>query len=694
MALFPSPDPKYYSGDQKEIIERMNQFYSDSITLNQSFWVEADVDTRFEAGDQTLWGEIYGNIPMSKRKQLSFNRIRRIINMISGYQRRNRKSTIVSPLENSDELTADQFTKIMYWINQQGGVLNTISDSFHGALVTGLNLLQVWVDYRSDPISGDIKVDNCSYNSFLIDPFFRKPDLSDCNAIWKRSFLTRRECASLLPEVADEIMSFESTNESRDGKFEYLPESSNIGPKNLLTYDEYYYKDYRSQKMLVDTQTGEAFEWKYENKKESLSEFLRTYPQVTLIEQEVPTVKVAIVVQNNVMYNGPNPIGTDKYPFVPVMGYFRPQMSLFDKRIQGVVRSLRDAQYLYNRRKIIELDILESQMNSGWVYKENALVNPKDVFMSGQGRGLALKAEAQMTDVQRIEAAQIPPSMIQLSEMLAKEIQEISGVNEELLGSAMDDKAGILSMLRQGAGLTTLQDLFDNLDQSQKLLGSVMLDIVQANFTPGKIKRIIAEEPTPQFHHKAFGKYDAAIEEGINTTTQKQNQFAQLLHLREAGIPIPDGVIIDAATIQNKKELTDAIEQEKQQQAQMQQAQMQSAMQEQEARTNLANSRSLADQGLGLERLSRIEENEALAVERRAEASKDRTAGLLNIVKAMQEIDTIDLNQLEQMVRLAGVVEQRQEDIVEPVESRTQENKETMLSQKVEGVKDKLIKSI
>ena len=662
---------------------------ADGISINQSFWVEADTDTRFEAGDQTLWGELYGNIPMSQRKQLNFNRIRRIVNMVSGYQRRNRKSTIVTPVENADDITADQFTKIMYWINQQGGVLNTVSDSFHGALVTGLNLLQVWVDYRSDPISGDIKVDNCSYNSFLMDPFFKKTDLSDCNYIWKRSFLTRRECVSLLPERAEEIMSMESSNDSRDGKFEYLPESSNAGPKNLLTYDEYYYKDYRTQKMLVDTQTGEAFEWKYSDKKDALQDFLRMYPQITMIEQEVPTVKVAIVVQNSVMYNGPNPMGTDRYPFVPVLGYFRPQLAVFDKRIQGIVRSLRDAQYLYNRRKIIELDILESQVNSGWIYKENALINPDDVFKSGQGRGIALKDEAQMTDVQKIMPGQIPPSMMQLSEILAKEVQEISGVNEELLGSATDDKAGILSMLRQGSGLTTLQDLFDNLDHSQKLLGSVILDIVQTNFAPGKVKRIIEQEPSPQFYHKAFGKYDAAIEEGLNTTTQKQNQFAQLLHLRETGVPIPDGVLIDAATLQNKKELTDAIEQEKQQAAQMQQMQMQAAMKEQEARTNLANSRSVADQGLGLERLSRIEENKALAVERRAEATKDRAAGLLNVVRAMQEIEGVDLNQIEQMMRLAATLQQKQESVIKEGEAL-----DSGIAKKVGALKNDMIKNI
>ena len=49
--------------------------------------------------------------------------------------------------------------------------------------------------------------------------------------------------------------------------------------------------------------------------------------------------------------------------------------------------------------------------------------------------------------------------MIELSRALAEDITKISGVNEELLGSATDDKAGILSMLRQGASLTTLQTI-------------------------------------------------------------------------------------------------------------------------------------------------------------------------------------------------------------------------------------------
>lgn len=660
--IFPQLGPQYYNEKDKSILSRMEAFYAESITINQSFWSESDTDTRFLVGDQTLWNDLYGNLPANRRRQFNFNRIRRVIEMISGHQRRNRKSIIAVPKENGDATTADQLTKVLMWSCNQEGILETISEAFYGALTVGMNLLQVWVDYRSDPVCGNIRVDNTSYNGFLIDPYFRKHDLSDCNAIWKRSYLTRREIVSLLPEHTEEILGLMGNETgTRDGKFQYAPESYGFNYNKLLTYDEYYYRDYRTQKMLVDTQTGETSEWSVEDE-DALRFFLQTYPTITVIDQEIPTVKLAIVVQGKVMYHGPNPMGIDKYPFVPVLGYYTPQSPYFPWRIQGVVRGLRDAQYLYNRRRIVELDILESQINSGWKYKEDALVNPKDVFLEGQGRGLALKKEAQMTDVERILPPDIPPSMIQLSELLANEIQEISGVSEELLGSATDDKAGILSMLRQGAGLTTLQSLFDNLDHSQKLLGHILIDLIQANFTPGKIKKILeGEEPSGQFHNKAFGKYHAAVEDGLNTTTQKQMQFAQLLHLRGAGIPIPDNILIDAATIQNKQKLLDALSQQQEAAQAQQQQQAQLAQAQAEATLEVARARAAADQGLGVERMSRVQENAALAEERRAAATKDEDLALLNLVKALKELESMDLSHIHKLVELANVIKRNEQ---------------------------------
>lgn len=649
---YPQLGPTYYTDNDKALRDMMEYYYANSITLNQAFWSEADIDTRFEAGDQTLWNDLYGNLPAFRQKQFNFNHIRSTKNLIGGYQRRNRKSTIVVPQEASDEETASQLSKTLFWVNQNAGVLDSISQAFDGALVTGLNLLAPYMDYSNDPISGDVALDVVHYNGFLIDPYFQKQDLSDCNFIWRRSWLSQRQIMALLPDKSDEILSLNPMPYT-DGKFQFMPESYNYGMKDLMTYDEFWYRDYREQTLIVDTQSGESMEWR--GKEEELEEFLSQYPQVTSYKQQVPTVRLGISVQDKTMYHGPNPMGIDCYPFVPVMGYYNPQLPYYPYRIQGIVRGLRDSQYLYNRRRVIELDMLESQVTTGWIFKENALVNPKDVYLYGQGRGIALKEDAQMTDLQQIPPPQIPQSMMELSKALSEEIPRISGVNEELLGSAQDDKAGVLSMLRQGAGLTTLQQLFDQLDTSQKLLGDICIKLIQNNFTPGKIRRIINEEPTLSFYSKAFGKYDAEVEEGLNTPTQRQMQFAQLMELKQMGLPIPTKTLLDASTMQNKQELIKDISQEEQQQAQQQQQMQQLQQQQLQSQIDLSNARAVADTGLGYERASRILENQALAKERIAETQKDDANAALDMVRAIKELKDMDLNEI---IKKLQIVEQ------------------------------------
>jgi hypothetical protein len=395
-----------------------------------------------------------------------------------------------------------------------------------------------------------------------------------------------------------------------------------------------------------------------------------------MINNEIPTVKLAIVVQGKVMYHGPNPMGIDSYPFVPVWCYYEPQIPYFPWRIQGVVRGIRDAQFLYNRRVITSLDILESQITSGFKYKENALVNPKDVFLQGQGRGLALRAEAQMTDVEQILAPQIPPSMIQLSEMLGNELSQISGVNEELLGSAEDDKAGVLSMLRQGAGLITLQPVFDNLDQSQRLLGKLHLQMIQNNWTPGKVARIINDEPTEEFYNRAFSTYDALVEEAPLTATQKQLALQQSLYLRELGVPIPTEYILENMQLPNKDELIQKIQEQEQAQQQQEQQMAQLQMQQMDVDNQTKVSYAEAQQSLAAERMNKVRLDAALSAERMQRADEDRTGAFLNLVKAIKEIEGMDVEQMARGLEMMQMAHTMNEPIPVPASSPGRQNEQ------------------
>ncbi len=336
MTLFPPLDPWFIGQkDSKEfkLQEYMNDVYSQAITINQSFWSEADIDYRFYAGDQTIWNDIYGNLPAYRRRQFNFNRIRRVVNMVTGYQRQHRKSLIATPIENSSQETADQYSEIFLWMNQTNNIYETISEAFLGSVITGLNFIGVDMDWNHDPINGDLKFRNVSYNAYLTDPYYRKHDLSDCDYFWERQYLSNEEAMLMFPSARERIQNMKPVGSSaRDGRFYFLPESYNYGSSNLLALDKFYYKDTRRQKVLVDLQTGETRQW--EGPDDELKLFLKTYPQVEVRDTYVPTVNCAFLLEDDVMYHGPNTLGTDVFPYVGVYCYYTPQIAYYPFRVQ------------------------------------------------------------------------------------------------------------------------------------------------------------------------------------------------------------------------------------------------------------------------------------------------------------------------------------------------------------------------
>jgi hypothetical protein len=75
-----------------------------------------------------------------------------------------------------------------------------------------------------------------------------------------------------------------------------------------------------------------------------------------------------------------------------------------------------------------------------------------------------------------------------------------------------------------------------------------------------------------------------------------------------------------------------------------------------QAQINDLNSRSLANQGLGVERISRIEENRSLATQREAEAVESIASARLDKVKAVKELQEMDLNQVQKLLEIINSI--------------------------------------
>lgn len=645
----------YVDGD-KDLQQMMDHFYQSSYPQNAAYWQQGAIDKRFKVGDQTLWSMFYGDNNYYNSRRFFFNLIRRHINMICGYQRKNRKSTVSIPINDGD-VVADDYNAVLKWCEERDGFQEYLSQAFEGSCDTGMSLLHLYPDYTLDPISGDLFTDQVSYNNFLIDPYFRKQDLTDCSFVWRRRWVNKEAAKSLLPGRSKEIDKMRPSG-MKDGRFPLQAELLNMATNQLFTYDEFHYRTSREATIVLDPKSGEAVEWEEDEEDEDdmMERTLAMQPWLVVKKVQVPTVKLGISLGGKPMYHGKNLLGIDSYPFVPSLCYHEPDIQSYAWRVQGVVRNLRDPQYLYNMRKVIELDLLQSQVQNAWIYPVDAVVDPKAFRQTQNGCLIPLKAGHLPNEIQRLDPQGIPQSIIELSRSLSEDITRISGVNEELLGAATDDKSGILSMLRQGAGLVTLQTIFDKLDYSQRLYGKIRLQAIRKNFSKGKVTSIIGHEPDPRFFTSHSQKYSIAVEEGNYAASQRQMELQQLLHFKEMGMTVADKTIWRASFLTNKKQAEqDAAEQaQQQQQQQMQQAQQQEKIDNSKvmaafakAKSDLAREKDLL--ASAQERGAKIDDLESSAQHKEMQAD-------FELVKMMIELEDMDFHNFKNSWEMAQAI--------------------------------------
>lgn len=675
-----SPMSNYNSSDSKDFLnDYRKKAVESNPRLEQHQDVIKDFGENYERAYQqlnTMYAYSYQDLGMylgfqwsleelsylqnQRRSSFTYNKIRRIINLVQGYQRKNRLSTVVRPIENAAEGTADILTDAMQYVMQSSDGYEAISDAFKGALTSGISFLSPWVDYRDDPVSGDIRFHRDDWNAIIFDPYMTKRDLSDCGFLARRKYLSRTEIISLIPDKEEVITTLPYGN--KDDKFTYLPFARTWGLQKLLNYTEYWKTRWETKEVLVDMVTGETKEW--DGDKKRLRLYRQAFPQIEVIKKPVRSVDLGIIVEGELLYYGKDPYGLNDYPFVPFFCIWEPSFDLWQWKLQSLVRIISDPQKELNKRRSKMVDIIDNQLNSGWIAKTNSVSNPTSLYKSGQGQVIFLKPEAQMSDIQKVESAGIHPSMFQLEAEFEKDIMEIAGVNAELFGMSENDKietAGMLAKMRQAAGLVNLQDIFDGLRESQKLLGRKTMKLIQANYTAEKIELITKKKPTDEFFSKTFAKYDVVIEEGVLTDTQQQSEFLQLSGLRASGINITDEEIIDASDLHNKKKIKDRIAAAAQHAQQVEQMQTKMAMEQQQVITHAAESKAMSDRSLAHEREAKIQLDKALNAERIARSEEDRTAGVLNLVKAVKELQGMDLDSLMKKLEILKSIEMGQE---------------------------------
>lgn len=655
-------------GSNQEKVFQFNQFFYDAYRTWGVFYAAAYRDLRAYAGDN--WTNLEKTkLERQNRMILELNKIRRVINLYSGYERENRTATVCAPVEGSDVQTADQFSNVMYYVYEKANADYIVSEAFEHALKTGLSIVGLYMDYSKDKVNGDIKMYWKPFNALMLDPYFTKRDLSDCDQASTRDLLSKEQIKALLPFVDPSVIDNLPTG-IRDNKYQYLgiyrQYNSTYISKNLCTYDSYWKRINKVQKYLVDMETGVTEEWNGDSGEEkALLVELKQTPRLKLIHSHKRSVELNIIVSGQLLYTGPDPTGLDDYPFVVCLLYHEPLIDTFELKIQGLVRSIRDAQRQYNRRHSQIIDLMESIINTGYITKNGAVLDPNMLMQAGQGKQIVVNEGYDVNaDIREITPPNIPPGYLQYQDIIDKNIMEIPGASEELLGlSSVGDSqvSGKLAEVRASNGLKGNRGIFDNLEQSKKYLGKIVIECIQKNYSPGKIQRIIGEQPTEQFLSGQFEEYDCAITQAVKTATQREAYYYQVLQLVALGAPVPWADLMEIAPLQGSTKLHDIMRQNAEQ-AQKAAAQEQEALQMQKLLDMAAVNQSTA---LAEERRARVLADIGLAKERESEAVQNHAKAFLDNAKTIAQIEDIPRKRLVEVLKLAADIRMQEKQQAE-----------------------------
>lgn len=618
------------------------------------------------------------------REPLELNIMRRPLQFFSGYLRDNINETIYAPVEGSDQKTADQFTKLGYYIWDKGQGFPTFLDAADESFKSGISLCGIMMDYSKDFVNGDIKFYKRTYNSFYLDPTFESIDLSDAAFGITRDLIGKQSAKQLMPFVDPKEID-NLTMGYRDDKFmQYHPEFTTFSRnRNLIAYDQYYKRITKKRTFLVDMKSAyyrditdlpkeekdqlkfgiRRFDWMRENADE-LEIDKNDIPKIEIRTVDRPFVELHILLNGQPVYCGDDKTGiVHTYPFVPLICYMEPSIWMPSQRIQGIASCNWSAQRQFNKRHMKIVDMMDTSISTGYKYLIGSVADPQDLQQSGQNKLIGIDPEnapAGMDSVQELRGGSANPELIQYQEVLDRLTLTLSNVNESSMG--IDEKgntqvSGRLAEVRIAQGLRGNRKIFDNVETAQQVLASLILKAIQEHYPPGKVERILAEKPTEQFYEKEFEQYDAVIKEGVRSKSQRDAYYYELVALKRDGIvDVPQAEIVSALSMAGLSDLEEAMQ--KQDQLLAQQAAQQQEFQKMQM--EVLNATKEEKLGLAKERQSRTISNLALKDERESEAQQNIAQAALDRAKAITEIAQMNENRVMQVLQFVNQLEQQE----------------------------------
>ena len=490
-----------------------------------------------------------------------FNRIRQLIQRITGQQLRNKPEIKVRATEDSDVDTADVYNGLIKNIEVQSSAENAYDTAFNWACGGGYGVLRVRSEYESDD-----SFDQClrieaveDPLTVYFDPSARKFDRSDARFVFITEMIPQKEFKRRWPnaDVVDFNVSGAMDNYDQDWYVQdevRIAEYWWIEPVKKRIYQ-------LSDGSVVDADDFDLVKDAFANPKPDGSG--QTPQPITVQnEREVDSQEVwSCLVSGAGKLEEPTKWGGTMIPIVPQWG----QLITVDGKqyYMGMTRFARDAQVIHNFEMSSMVEVVAKLPNNplkatpkmveglenyyerlGYDDPPVLLYNPDPSSPGGSP--------------QREPMSALPAALAKLSVIASDEMKAVLGVYDASLGAQGNEQSGRAILARQSQGDVVNYVYTDNQQKAMKRLGEILVDAIPPYYDASRSIRILGPDLAEKYvkiNHPVMGedgqlhiendlsrgKYDVTVTVGksFDTARMELAETAQAI----AQTPGPMGAI-------------------------------------------------------------------------------------------------------------------------------------------------------
>jgi hypothetical protein len=337
----------------------------------------------------------------------------------------------------------------------------------------------------------------------------------------------------------------------------------------------------------------------------------------------------------------------------------------------GAVRNLISPQEQLNKADSQELHIINTTANSGWDIEAGQLVNmtEEELEQRGAETGLVVVRKPGSPPLAKIKPNTVPSGITNVAAKAGGAIRSISGVHDAMLGDSGPELSGVALESKLKRGLVQLQVPFHNLNRTRKILGEIMYRLIKDYYTeervyhvadfnvpgapmrPVELNKQLADGTV--INDITTGEYAVRVEVGPSRENVQEVQFAQAVEMRNAGVMVPDHVVIENSQLLHRTEIAELVRQMQglgepspEQQAQQQaMAEFQGQMMQAELQQNIAKGQLL--QAQAMQAAAKAGELEGAKQAQFIELQKDLEVELRRLDQRWAELQANLANKLE-----------------------------------------------